>query len=259
MTDSHLDHDLRDAELRVIQLNRRVHADPRHKARLREELLRRHQELTAESSQRAAGMLWPHIPGLKRLTLVAPPALAVAVAFSVLLLALQVSGHQNTQAAEAARLTQALTRTAPTVTEWQWTVQERNASGVSVYAYKFPLRTNQGLYVANHRVYLYSSGQWARVAPPPSATNSPGYWQWALATMVSHLTPHGFTLLPARTIRGQRTEGIHFTAIQGSTKIGTTAWVDRHSGLILRLDLVARRGAVVVERDQADYAYSRSR
>ncbi|MBV9280123.1 MAG: hypothetical protein JOZ41_08595, partial [Chloroflexi bacterium] len=85
MNNPELDPDLRFTAQRVAELGRRVTIDPQHKARLREELVRRHQELTAGRTQRAAGMLGPRLARLKRLTLVAPAALAAAMVFSLLL------------------------------------------------------------------------------------------------------------------------------------------------------------------------------
>src|SRR5437588_12640901 len=118
MNDQEIPSDLQATESRLTHLSRQVPIDLQHKARLREELLRRHQELSAETTQRAAGKPWSRFTRLKRLTLVAPPALAAATALSVLLWALQISGHQTPQAAEAARITRALVQSAPTVTGW---------------------------------------------------------------------------------------------------------------------------------------------
>src|SRR5947209_16138217 len=98
MTDFHDDPEMADVAERVAHLGKQTPIDPLHKARLREELLRRHQELSAEP-QRAAGKLWPRIRGPKRLTLVAPPALGALLAVLALLWGMPFSGHPNTQAA----------------------------------------------------------------------------------------------------------------------------------------------------------------
>src|SRR5450759_5384088 len=110
MHDFDLNSDVRGAAQHVATLSQRAVIDPRHKNRLREELMRCHQELSAEHTQRAAGKFWPRMTGLKRLTLVAPPALAVVLVAGLILGALQATGHHDPQTAEAARLTRAMAR-----------------------------------------------------------------------------------------------------------------------------------------------------
>src|SRR5947209_11382720 len=117
-----VDSDLQQTAQRVAELGRQVTIDLRHQAHLREDLLRRHQELTADHTQRAAGQLWPPYRWLRRLTLVAPPAFAVVVALLVFVLSPQIGGHQSSQEAVAARLASAAVKTVPTVTGWQVTV-----------------------------------------------------------------------------------------------------------------------------------------
>ena len=53
MNDQEIPSDLQATERRLTHLGRQVPIDLHHKARLREELLRRHQELSAETTQRA--------------------------------------------------------------------------------------------------------------------------------------------------------------------------------------------------------------
>jgi hypothetical protein len=252
MFDHNLDGDLRSAGRRIRDLSHRVVIDPTHKARLREELLRRHQELLAEDTQRAAGTLWSRLSGLKRLTLVAPPALAAALALSVFVWSLQIWGHQPTTAAEAARLTQALARTVPTVTSWQWTVHRHGAEG-GVIREQSRLTSDRELYIRDGKPYLYLGGRWAVV------TSGQSTWQWAFATLPSHLLDGSFNLVGKRTIAGHETEGIRYdvSGVSGQD-IVATAWVDESTGLLVQLNRAQVAGTRVIQRETIDYRYRMS-
>ena len=243
----------------IAELSGRVHIDPQHKARLREELLRRHQELSAGSTQRAAGMLWPRFARLKRLTLVAPPALAAGVICSILLWALQISGHQSSQAAEAARITQALTRTVPTVTMWQvqLTLRQVRDDSTSSYQCVVKFHPDERLYLRNGQVYLYFAGAWHQVTLDQAGSQCPADWQWAFTSLPARLSQDHPTFAPARSIDHRPTEQISYTvAVPGQPRIVKTAmWVDRQTGLVLRLERVTLESGKVIERDSANYHY----
>lgn len=264
MIDPDIDYELQDAAFRVIQLSRHAPANPRHKARLREELLRRHQELSAESTQRAAATLWSRLSGLKRLTLVAPPALAAVVAFSMLLVGLQVSGHENARTVEAAPIIRALARTAPTVTAVQSTVHERSITSKGTYRGQRTLGPDQRLYISHHHAYLYDGGKWELLAlgqlAEPSTSTTAWLW-WAFSELPARLACQACnSFVGERTIRGKRATGILFTVSGGgNAQVAVTAWVDRATGLVLRLERVVTRGKGVIEQDSADYQYVRSK
>src|SRR5437763_11550947 len=161
MDDLPLDPELASVERHIVSLSRRVEPDPSEYARLRQERLRRHQERRTETTQRAVRSLWPRLTGVKRLTLVAPPALAAAVALFAVLAAIQISGHQSTESAQAAQITRALSHTVPTITAGQVNVQhERGDSTMSLPCPATRLGKDQRLVMRDGRTYWYSGGQW---------------------------------------------------------------------------------------------------
>lgn len=249
MNDLDLDSDVRFTAQRVAELNRRVQIDPQHKARLREELLRRHQELTTNKTQRKVGMLQP-LARLKRLTLVAPPALAAAFVFSMLLWSLQVTGHQSTQTAEAARITAALARTVPTVTGWQLVQSQQQGSAT---ACTWKLHPDQRLYLStkNRQAYFYSHGMWYRITTDQSGPSCPLQWTFAiLASRLSHAQ-----ITPGVPIHGRATDKIVYEMHTGGATLVTTAWVNRASGLVLRMSRVKRVGSRTIWQYGASYRY----
>jgi hypothetical protein len=196
------------------------------------------------------------LTGLKRLTLVAPPALAAALVLSIMVWGLPIAGHAPSQAAVAARITQALAQTAPTVTAWQVTV-ERQRGDADLSAQCNPrLTSSQRLYIHGDRAYLWSSGTWYRVTP--SASQCVGGLDWAFATLPSSLTHNRFSLLPTRTVDGRQTDGIRYTATRGGKQDTSTLWVDHQTGLVLLIQRVERQAGKVVERDTAHYRYTRT-
>lgn len=255
MSEFDLDADLADTDRYLVSLSKRVEPDPRHKAVLRQELLRRHQELIAEESQRAARTLWFRFAGLKRLTLVAPPALAGILALILLMVDAQMSGHRSPQAAEAARISQALARTTRTVTAWQVTFQQQKGNSSLSAQCTLPLH----LYPRDGKMYLYRDGQWFLVTPGAvSGLDCPSELRWIFATLPNRLAHNAFTLLPRKRIGGRVTEGIQYQVTQGGTTVTSTVWVDRQTGLVVRARRVAMQRGQVVERDNASYSYTRS-
>lgn len=251
---------LRSTEQRVADLSRRVEIDLQHKTRLREELLRRHQELTATTTQRTAVRLEPRKAGLRRLTLVAPAALAAAAALVLSIGGLQLLGHQHAPAAEAAPIIRALSHTVPTVTGWQVTVHEvRNDVAASCRS-RVPLRESDSLYIRTTArgsgVYLYSGGRWYQVTGAQSSGQCED-WQWMFAVL-STMGQRSLQDRTGRPIDGQPIEILSYTdTLPGRQRaIHTTMWVERNTGLVRHLETVTRQDGRVVERDSADYRYA---
>jgi hypothetical protein len=67
------------------------------------------------------------------------------------------------------------------------------------------------------------------------------------------------TFLPAKTVMGHPATGVRYSSPHAGRTTTITAWVDSDTGLTLRLVRVESRGAHVIERDVADYTYSRTR
>jgi hypothetical protein len=261
MNDFDVDSELRHAARHVAELSRQVTIDLQHKSRLREELLRRHQELSADhTTQRAARSLWPRLTGLKRLTLVAPPALAVALACSVILWALQISGHQRAQAAEAARITTALRQTVPTVTQWQFTVRRNGPDGQGYARCSVPLGPSQRLYMGKDgQAFIYAAGKWWQVSAVPSTRSCPAAFQWAFATLPLRLSQVNFEVLAERRIDGVPSDGLRYGVERAGKKTAdVTVWISHATGLVVRMQKSVYRGGRVVERDVADYTYARN-
>jgi hypothetical protein len=262
MSDPEPDPQLQFTAHRVAELSRRVDVDLQHMARLREELLRRHQELSAERTQRAAGRLWFPVPGLKRLTLVAPTALAVVAALGLALAGLQISGHRPAQTAEAARLAQALAQTAPTVTAWQWTLHQVRGNAPATYGCSLYFNANQRLYVwpsDGYRVYLYSSARWYQVTAPTHGSGCQSNWQWAFVLLPADLEGAKPAITPWKPVAGEPSERIVYTRSSSTgVRVRVTAIVGRDSGLVRHLERLTLRGGRVLERDSADYRYERT-
>ena len=258
MRDDGLDSDLRGAAQRVSQLSQRAGIDPRHKNRLREELMRRHQELSAEHTQRAAGKFWPQLKGLKRLTLVAPPALAVVLVTGLILGALQATGHHDPQAAEAARLTRAMARSVPTLTSWNVALHRNHQNDTSSFAWKAQL-SGKRLVVRGRQTYLRIDRQWFAVTADEIHARRLFDWQWGFAILPTRLARNQFTLVAPRRIDGRSVEGVRYVLAHGATQsIVATAWVNPSSGLVMRLDRDVINRGHVIEHDWADYRYQRT-
>jgi hypothetical protein len=253
-----LDLDVQGAAQHVANLTQRVGIDPHHKNRLREELMRRHQELSAEHTQRAAGKFWLHMTGLKRLTLVASPALAVVLVVGLILGALQATGHHDPQAAEAARLTRAMARTVPTLTSWDVALHRDHRNDTSSFAWKARL-SGKRLVVRGRQTYLRSSNQWFAITADETHARRLFDWQWGFAILPTRLARNQFKLVASRIIDGRSVEGVRYMlARTASETIVATAWVDPKTGLVMRLQRDVMGGGRVVERDWADYRYQRT-
>jgi hypothetical protein len=255
MRDSSLDGDLQRVDRYLASLSARVEPDPRHRAALRQELLRRHQELLAGDSQRSATTLWLHVKELKRLTLVAPPALAGVLALLVILFGLQISGHRSTQEAEAARINRALAHATRTVTAWQVTFHQQKGNSASSSQCTLPLH----LYPRDGKMYLYKNGTWFQVTPAAAAgLDCPSQLQWVFASLPARLAHGNFHLLPARRLGGRWVDGVQYSTRSRATRVTATVWVGRASGLVLRAGRVTTRDGRVIERDAVSYSYVRA-
>lgn len=224
--------------------------DPAGRARLRADLMRRHRETSAVQSTRERGVR-------RRLMLVASPVLAVAASVILLLSGIGLSGQQAAPAAEAARLTAELVRTVPTVTGVQLTYY-RERAGVAE-EYECLPQQGQHLYIRDGRTYIFTGGRWYQLNKLSSSGRCPQNWQLAFADLPARLAAHQFKVLPTRRVDGIRTIGIRYTVAPGrGEQVVVTAWVDRGTGLIMRLVRVQVRAGSVVARDVADYRYQRA-
>ncbi len=261
MSNPEMDLELRSTARHVAELGRNVQIDPVHKAQLRAQLIERHHELSAYNST-SQEKWWSHFVSLKRLSLVGAPALALAATFSVLLWALQLSGHPSPQAAEAARITRALVRSVPTVTSWRVTVQQER--GNAMVSSQCAVPAGYRIYIRDDQSFVYSGGRWyqltgswQRLAMSRLSAQCPVDFQWAFALLPNHLARQPSSILPRK--KGDRFDRIHYS-VAGSKGIHSelTAWINRKSGLLLRLNRVVMRGNSVVERDVAVYRYERT-
>lgn len=258
MHDNDLDLDVRGIAQHVARLTQGVGIDPQYKLRLREELMRRHQELSAENTQRAAGKFWPRLMGLKRLTLVAPPALAVVLIFGLVLGALQATGHHNPQAAEAARLTRAMARSVPTLTSWNVALHRDHRNETSSFAWKTRL-SGKRLVVRGRQTYLRTRNQWFAITADETHAARLFDWQWGFAILPNRLARNQFSLVSPKVIDGRALEGIRYVLARTPREtIVATAWVDQGTGLVMRLQRDVVSGTRLIERDWADYRYQRT-
>ncbi len=252
------DTDLSETAQYVREISSHLPIDPASKIRLREELMRRHQELTVGTTQRAAGKLWPRFSGLKRLTLVAPPALAVVLVLGMVLGGLDVNGHRGTQAVEAARLTRAMARVMPTLTSWNVALHRDGADDSSSVGWKASLE-GKHLLVRGRRTYLHSGNQWFAITVDQTQARRLFDWQWGFAMLPNRLARNQFGLLPARLVDGQRAEGVRYTLVHTPAEtVEATAWINANTGLVVRLERNVIAENRVVEHDWADYRYQRS-
>ena len=258
MRDDDLDTSLRMTALHVARLTERTEPNPLHKIRLREELMRRHQELSAESTQRAAGKLWPRITRLKRLTLVAPPALAVVLVVGLVLGGLQATGHHDPQAAEAARLTNAMARSVPTLTSWNVALHRNQRNNASAFVWRTQL-AGKRLVIRGRQTYLRSNNRWFAITADEVKAQRLFDWQWGFAVLPTRLARNQFTLIGTRIIDGRPLEGVRYTLLRSARKsIVATAWVDSRTGLVMRLQRDVLIDGRSVEVDWADYRYQKT-
>jgi hypothetical protein len=248
----------RHTEDRLTQLSRQVPQDPAFKARLRQQLLSRHEEL-ARGGKRTRLSPWSRLSRVKRVSLTLPPLFAAVATAVAVLVAPMLAGHQSPQAAEAQRLTPALMRNVPTITGWQWTVHETTGTSTRVERYRTSLSASQHVYVVYGQVYVWLFGNWRTpgsdlTRPKPSAYD----WQWGFTLLNNPLATQNFTILPATRIDGVETEGIRAPlAINGQRAVTVTFWVQRSTGLVFRLERDVTAGSGEIEHDVVDYRYQR--
>lgn len=254
-----LDEDLHDAAERVIALSRRAIPGVEHKAALRADLIRRHGDLYGPGRPRGSTALMRRWLSTRRFSVVAPLAASAALACMVVVGALQISGRQAPQSADAARITTRLIASAPTVTGWQWTLRQTRNGVPAVQRRGAPLRPYQRLYIRDGRSYLYSYGKWFLVVPQQGTGPAAFSWQWAIAAIADRLAQRKFTHVPDKVIAGQLTYGIQYVVDKGAgDRVTVSAWLDRHSGLVSRLAASFWSHGKVVESDIADYTYVRT-
>lgn len=250
--------DLDEVARRVAVLGGQVCLDPYHRERLRRELLRRHVTLRSDWSAGAARVRRPWRAGLKPLSMAAPPVLAALLVLVAVLGGLQVTGHDGTRQAEAARLPQALAQTMPTVTSWQVSVHRERGSTASWYLCPGP--HGQRLYLRGDHLYLYSGGTWYLLSTGPSNAPCSPDLVWAFALLPQRLAQGHAQFLPASALDGRPADEIRYVLSgAGASRVQATAWVDRQSGLLLRLERVTVRNGQIVERESADYRYDYQR
>lgn len=188
--------------------------------------------------------------------LVASPVLAVAAALALFLSGVGLSGQQAAPSAEAARLTAELVRTVPTVTGVQLTYYRERAGMAEEY--QCLPQQGQHLYIRDGHTYVFTHNRWYQLNELSSSGRCPQNWQLAFASLPARLAAHRFSVLPAQRVDGIRTIGIRYTVVPRSgERIVVTAWVDRSTGLMMRLVRVRIRDGVTIARDVADYQYQR--
>lgn len=258
--DGELNQDLRATEIRLRELGREVEISAAARIRLRGELLRRHHELSAQARTRPRYRLWSHLTKLRRLPLIAVPALAAALTISATLFALQISGHQRAQTADAARITQAFARSVPGIHEWRWTLHEQHGRGEQAVQFRAVLASNQALRFYYGQPYLYDNGRWTRIAwnmaRAANGIRQPTDWEWAFAILPSLLKDR-VSNLPGAVLRGRSVVRFADVLSAGRSRgVSVTAWVDAKSGLVLRIQRLVRQGTRLLESDVVDYSYS---
>jgi hypothetical protein len=253
-----LDQDLHSIAHTIADLSRGVEPDSRSSARLRQELLRRHQEQTARKSLRVAGLLSSRLTGLKRLTLVAPPALAAALIATIVVWGLPISGHGDSSNAVAARITQALAVSAPTVTAWSVKVEQQRGNSTAAIQCSPQLGASQRVYIKNNRAYLWSKHTWFQITQSSPLCAGTRGWEWAFATLPARLAHDQLSVLTSKTINGHRADVLRYSVSDGTTTVTSTYWVEHASGLVLKAERVQQKGDRVIERDTASYSYTRA-
>jgi hypothetical protein len=258
MSEHEIERDLERLGQRLASQAKRVELDSSFRLRLRHDLVERHNELY---SGRTHASWWT--PLLRRLTVVGPSALAVAVVAAIALVGLQLSGSSKPQTANAEKLTAAMVRTAPTVTGWSYTVTRHFSNSADSRGFAQNLGKNWRVYIVKIQgrlvPYLYI-GRTAHGVPEETdagPASSDWQWIWAFAQLPVRLANHQASVLPAsRTVAGRRAEGVRYM-LSGThgLRVRATAWVDLSSGRIVSLERQLMRGGKVVEDDWARYRY----
>lgn len=256
MNDHPLPPELRHTAHTVAGLVEQTEYNPRHREQLRRDLLRLHHELTASAPQ-AAGSLWSRLSRLKPVRLVAPPALAAALVLGVLAALFTGTGHRSPQTVQAAQMSRALARAAPTVTSWRVSVQQVSGNTASAFPCRMSLSTRQRLYIRNGQTYLYDRGRWLRLTSDPLDRQCPSQLQWPFAEFAGRLAAGKVTILSGSSrLGGHAVVRVVYASVRPDhARVSATAWVERSTGLVLRLERVVTRGKVVIERSSAEYQY----
>jgi hypothetical protein len=262
MNDFDFDQDLAQVATAVQRLSREVRIDPQHRVRLHAELMQHHRRMMASPPRARTSWLAP-FTHLSRLAVVTPLALGGAVAASVLLWGLAVTGQQRAHPAQAEKLSAAMVRTVPTVTGWQWGVTRHGANSTRFTGYTNPNPGRVYVYRYSGKLvpYLRVNGEWKGVPTETSGSVSTTDWLWAFAQLPVRLAEHRAKILDrTRVVDGTSAVGVAYMLTAGrSITVRAIAWVNPTSGRILLLERQVLRGHRLVEADWAHYVYQRSR
>jgi hypothetical protein len=244
----------------IARLATAVDINESHRANLYARLLRRQRQPSEKSGPFRFRPTWAHGRAFRRRVLLAPPAVAIATALSVFIWSLQIAGHQPTQSAEAARLTQALAQTVPLVTGWSVILHEQRADSSSTIVCE---QHGQRLFIRGNKSYLFRDNKWYELESNSNGTISPPSCsfdlQWAFFFLPAQLTTsHSFSIVGALPHNATVEEVRYISHRPGNVSVTVTAWVEKTTGLVSRLDQVIARGDVVIERDSAAYLYTRA-
>lgn len=235
------------------QLGASVPIDPRYQGRLYAQLLTRHHAL--QSVRASHRPIWLPLP--RRLSLALTPVVAALSAAAIL--TWSIVTHAPSDAVQAAQLSRALTQAAPTLTSWRVSVRHvAGQTATSVACPALPLGAAQRLYIRGGQTYLYSAGQWYRFTRDSLAQFCPApEMQWPFTAFAGRLASGRVAVSPVHLrLRGRNTVQVTYSApaAHGAT-MTDTAWVEVHTGLVLRLESVVTRGGKVLEETEADYSY----
>jgi hypothetical protein len=258
MTEHDIDRELERVGQDLARRAKRIELDTAFRLRLRHDLIERHHALYAGRTRSRWWMLL-----VRRLAVVGPSALAVALVAAIALVGLQLSGSNKPQTANAEKLTAAMVRTAPTVTGWSYTVTRHYSNSADSRGFAQQLGKNWRVYIVNIQgrlvPYLYI-GRTAHGVPEETSAgpaSSDWQWIWAFAQLPVRLADHQASVLPrSRIVDGHTSEGVRYR-LRGSNglQVRATAWVDLSSGQIVSLERQLLRGGKVVEDDWARYRY----
>ncbi|MGI8968903.1 MAG: hypothetical protein ACR2GA_07360 [Chloroflexota bacterium] len=256
--------DVDDVVQRIALLGNAVVPDPRHNAHLRAELMRRHRELAVAGTQHPAVTLGSRFAGLKILTLVAPPAFALGLVFSLFVWIMPMIGQPTTQSTEAAAVTRALARSVPNVTAVQFVLHQTTHGKTRAVPLEYLLKPRERLLVRYGHAYLWEKSGWHVVPESSESASSTVSWDLAFASLPARLTDRNVsrrsTFLPSRTVNGQRAIGWQFSSLRsGRTHVSWTLWINQHTGLVVQLQRVVTHYGVITERDVVDYQYERAK
>lgn len=240
----------------ISDLGRRVTASPNHRARLRNDLMRRYYQLQREPV--ATSSIWRLPAPLRRRRVFMLPALLVAAVGGLLVSVLPFSDHAQPQTVEA-QIVSRLAQSAPYITGVQWTLRREASGKTSVVRLGLQFGKTQRLYIYHHQPYLWQKDHWSLV--PASDTidsNNTFYWETAFASLPTRLGQNHATRLSNRLVDGHVALGLRYSTQENSRSktITTTCWIDQATSLLIRLERVTSRGETVVQREVANYSYT---